>query len=253
MKTLRAALLFACAVAPALPAAELAAAAAQYTQEETAPLPPPAPSVLPRKVWTRIELADGRVLEQARANTADSLTVTFLHVGGITKVDRRILPAELAEVFPFDAARAGREAREQAAARAASAQAQARHEEDLRRRGETLEAVRIATPAPAPRAIPAAPDAKEIETAVRLRARRYFENEKRTGSGATLVFSLLTDLEEPKPVSGWDHRWEVEGVASYKVYDSLGWGSFSSRTRKFRALVEAPPGKDPKIVGFDER
>lgn len=238
-----------------LPAAELASAADQYTLEGAVPPapvpPPPAPRVLPRTVWPRVELADGRVLEKARANIADSLTVTFLHAGGITKVDRRLLPPELAAVFPFDPDAAGREAREQAAERAASAQAQARRDTQTARRNESVlpRDTRIVTPSPAP----ALPDTAAMEAAVRLRARRYFENEKRNGSGATLAFDILTELDDPEPVSGWENRWEIKGVASYKVYDSIGWGSFSARTRKFRALVEAPPGKNVKVVSFDER
>lgn len=255
MKLLGSALLACFIAAPSLPAAELASAADQYTQEgavSAAPVaPPPAPLVLPRTVWPRIELADGRVLEKARANTVDALTVTFLHSGGATKVDRRLLPPELAAVFPFDPYTAGREAREQAAERAASARAQARREEKVAQRSDdsASRASRIVTPSPAP----AQPDPSTIEAAVRLRARRYFENEKRNGSGATLAFDIITELDDPEPVSGWENRWEIKGVASYKVYDSIGWGSFSARTRKFRALVETPPGKNVKVVSFDER
>jgi hypothetical protein len=208
---------------------------------------------LPKTVWPKIELTDGRVLQQARVTSTDPLSVTFSHREGITKVDRRLLPSELASLFPFDAAEAGRAAQKQAAERAASAEEQQRREQETKRSAarasKSASATRkpIATPSP----VGVAPD--QLSAAVRARAQRYFEDEKRTGSGATLVFSVNTELEDPEPVSGWADRWEIEGVASYKVYDSVGWGSFSSRTRKFRALVEAPPGKTPKVVSFDER
>ena len=61
-------------------------------------------------------------------------------------------------------------------------------------------------------------------------------------------------LEEPVEVAGWTNRWRVDGVASYKVYDSIGWGSFSSRSRRhFEVTVEAEPGKRPKVLDFSER
>jgi hypothetical protein len=219
------------------------------------PAPPPLPQPLPKTVWPSVELTDGRVFQQARVTSADPLSVTFAHREGITKVDRRLLPAELASVFPFDADEAGRAAQKQAAERAASAEEQKRREKETKRSAAqassevapTTRQRSVATPS----STAATPD--QLGAVVRARAQRYFEDEKRTGSGATLVFSINTELEDPEPVSGWADRWEIEGVASYKVYDSVGWGSFSSRTRKFRALVEAPPGKTPKVVSFDER
>jgi hypothetical protein len=233
----------------------LLAAPASGAEPPPAPAPPPLPQPLPKTVWPSIELTDGRVFQQARATSADPLSVTFAHREGITKVDRRLLPAELASVFPFDAAEAGRAAQKQAAERAASAEEQKTREEEAKRSAaRSAKAASAATrKRPAATTSPAAATPNQLCAAVRARAQRYFEDEKRTGSGATLVFSVNTELEDPEPVSGWADRWEIEGVASYKVYDSVGWGSFSSRTRKFRALVEAPPGKTPKVVGLDER
>jgi|GEM_PF-3865481 hypothetical protein len=252
MKSLGA-LLFAISLAGSGVAAEVAPAPSQHDGEPPAlPEPPPPPRTLPRTVWPNIELGDGRRLEAARALNADALSVTFAHSDGITKVDRRLLPEELATVFPFDPAEAARLARVQAAERIASAEEQRRVAAEKRHEprrvsasDESISSVQTSAAAP--------PSAETLRAVVRTRAKRHFENEKRTGSGATLVFSLATELEDPEPVSGWPYRWEIEGIASYKVYDSLGWGSFSARTQKFRALVEAPPGKTPKVVSFDER
>lgn len=245
MRSRRLACLLPC-LAALLSAAEPAAPAED-------PPAPPAPRILPRTTWERVELRDGRVLESARAAGADARSVTFAHTGGLTKVDKRLLPAELAERFPFDSREAGREARAQAAERAASAAAQARRERETAR-SVRIEARARAAPAPAVTPAPLAPPSPAaIEAAVEARAKRYYETEKRVGSGATLVFGLVSDLEEPTPVSGWPDRWEVKGVAAYRIYDSVGWGSFSARTRRFRALVEAPPGKRPVVVEFDER
>lgn len=218
------------------------------------PPPPPAPRILPRTTWERVELGDGRVLEKARATGTDARSVTFAHAGGLTKVDKRLLPPELAELFPFDAREAGQEARVQAAERAASLEAQTRRERETAARANRAEArTRAAAPAVATPPPPAPPSPAAIEAAVAARAKRYYETEKRVGSGSTLVFGLVSDLEEPTPVSGWPNRWEVRGVAAYRIYDSVGWGSFSARTQRFRALVEAQPGKRPVIVSFDER
>ncbi len=216
---------------------------------------PPGPRLLPRETWPRLELLDGRVLREARASAEDARSVTFAHAEGLTQVDKRLLPEHLAEVFAFDPQAAAREARAQAAQRAAaSAYTRARREAPPPRpaRAETP----AATPAPATPAPPPSVDPRtleEIERAVQARARRYFEAEKRLGSGATLVFGLVSELEEPEPVSGWLHRWEVRGVAAFRIYDSIGRGSFSARTQQFRALVEARPGQRARVLHFEER
>ncbi len=240
--------LFACGALASEPDSKSSPAASE------SPAPPPLPPTLPKTVWPRIELSDGRVLEQARAKGADAISITFLHTQGITKVDRRLLPPELVAVFPFDAEAAGREARKQSEERVASAKAQAKVEEKAAKQARTAANRKASAPrASANDDLQAERNLRAITTEVKLQARQYFENEKRTGSGATLVFDLTTKLEDPEPVSGWTDRWEVRGVAGYKVYDSVGWGSFSARTKKFRALVECPAGKSPKIVSFDER
>lgn len=215
----------------------------------------PAVAVLPRTVWAKIVLRDGRELERARANAQDAATVTFLHAGGISKVDKRLLPEELAAVFPFDASAAAEEATEKRrAAQVAAATNRIRMEEAAR--SEALREEKRAT-AGKVAAARAETQAASTDAAVRLattrRARTYFENEKRTGSGATLVFGVECDLDDPVELTGWTDRWEIAGTATYKVYDSIGWGSFSTRKKKFRAFVEAPPGKTAKVVDFEER
>lgn len=216
------------------------------------PAPPPPPRILPRTTWERVELRDGRVFEKARVTSSDARSVTFAHAGGLAKVDKRLLPADLAAQFPFDAREAALEARTQAVERGAAVEAQRRREREdrLQARSDASERARSASVVAPP---PAPPSPAAIEAVVEARARRYYETEKRVGSGSTLIFGLVSDLEEPTPVSGWPDRWEVRGVAAYRIYDSVGWGSFSARTQRFRALVEAPPGKRPTVVSFDER
>ena len=229
--------------------AERAAQAAQAATDAQAATE--APRILPRKVWDRLELLDGRVLDKARANAEDAATVTFLHSGGVVKVDKRLLPAELAELFPYDADAAARQAREAARERAETAKNQAKREERaaVERTSRTLNTQHFTGTGQKS----APPSLISIEQAAQARARAYFENEKRTGSGATLVFSFDSEVDVPVEVAGWSNRWEVKGTARYKVYDSVGWGSFSSRSKKFRAQVDAPPGGKPKVVSFEER
>ena len=230
---------------------EIAPASAQYRLDGTTPAASAKPAeaaLFSRKIWPKVELADGRVFEKVRVTAEDGATVTLMHSGGIAKVDKRALPEELAAQHPYVAGSA-QVAADQAATRRQAA-------------AETPPPVKK-IPAPTrPRPITPAPDpnphystglTEDIERAVRARARRYFQTEKRIGSGQTLAFSVLSEMSEPKEVPGWANRWEVSGTAGYRVYESVGWGSFSTRTTKFHAIVETPPGKKIVVTSFEER
>lgn len=240
-------------------ATDIAPASFQYSAGTPVPAPapvptpiaPPAttvPALLSPKIWASVALADGRVFERVRVSAEDGATVTLMHARGIAKVDKRALPAELAEIHPYDASAAQFEAQQTAARRQADAAAKI-----AASRASVISPARPHHPAPASANQPATVSTAAIEQAVKTRARRYFETEKRLGSGQTLAFHVLTDLSEPREVSGWANRWEVTGTAGYKVYESVGWGSFSRRSTKFSAIVEAPPGKPIVVVSFDER
>jgi hypothetical protein len=238
-------------------AADIAPASDQYSREQRSTVVPPsgsAPVLFSRTVWPRVELSDGRVLERVRVSSEDGASVTLIHAGGIAKVDKRALPPELAAVHPY----AGGSSRQPSpsvpatpAPPAPATPGTPNNEPGARR------AVPVPTPGPMPGTSSAETQAEvlaaKIEVAVTQRARQYYEHEKRVGSGQTLSFGLMTDLSEPKEVPGWSHRWEVTGTAGYKVYDSVGWGSFSTRKSKFTAVVETPPGKRPVVVSFEER
>lgn len=245
------------ASASVLKADEPAAGGAAKKPADLVSFEAPTPKILPRTVFPRIELADGRVLENARANAEDASTVTFLHRSGISKIDKRLLPEDIAAVFPFDSAAAAEQAEAAAAQRDQSRARQAEREDELRRREARRQEAQLAVAERQADAKPSAPPAAspaEIEEVAAARARQYFEDEKRTGSGQTLVFGVKLRLEEPVEIAGWTNRWRVDGEASYKVYDSIGWGSFSSRSRRrFDVTVEAVPGKRPKVIDFTER
>lgn len=210
-----------------------------------------APVMFSRTVWPRVELSDGRVLERVRVSSEDGTTVTLVHAGGIAKVDKRALPPELVALHPYSPD----------ASRNRSAPSTVTTPAPAPTAPDATDPTRRVVPVPTPGPMPGAPQtntqaeilAAKIEVAVTQRARQYYEHEKRVGSGQTLSFGLMTDLSEPKEVTGWSHRWEVTGTAGYKVYDSVGWGSFSSRKSKFTAIVETPPGKRPVVVSFEER
>lgn len=242
---------------PATPPPAIAAPAPVTEIAPASPQPvvaaPPAPNhaapvLLSRTIWPSVELADGRVLERVRVSAEDGATVTLMHSGGIAKVDKRTLPKELAAAHPYDAG-AAQLADEQAAARRKAAAVAPTTSFDT----SSPAAVRKLKPAPAPEPQPETVSSYAIEAAVNTRARRYFETEKRLGSGQTLVFQVLTNLSEPREVPGWSNRWEVTGTAGYKVYNSIGWGSFSKRSTKFIAIVEGQPGKKIVVVSFEER
>ena len=257
-------------------AEELAPASSQYLQEgqtkaiQTPPpaSPParsPAPKLFSRKIWPKVELSDGRILEKARVTAESASTVTLTHSMGMTKVDKRALPEAMAVEYPYDEAgaeaealqaeeqkRKGAEAAEIAAEQAAKrAQKQqdyldrnAKFDPNLRRLKKAKEDPTVAEPH--------GPEA--IDAAVREKALAYFESEKRTGSGSTLVFTVFLETDEPTEIAGWPNQWAVTGTASYKVYDSYGGGAFSNRSgKKFRATVEAVPGKKIKVLKFEER
>lgn len=229
-------------------------------------LPPPAPEqepalaplvLLPRTEWPRIELADGRVLENARAVSQDAANVVFAHGGGITKIDKRLLPAALAELFPLDRRAAAIERKQAEATRAFALREMRDREEAARRRAEIERERTSHVLSPVQRewaksnARPVATQ-REVELAAKDHARRYFENEKKTGSGSNLVFDFNATLESVEEVPGWSNRWSVEGAAYYKVYDSKGT-AFSGRSKKFAAYVQADEKGGLKVEDFTER
>lgn len=252
-------------------AAEIAPASSQYDQQGTVPVAPTittapaAPVMFSRKIWPRVELADGRVLELVRVSAEDGTTVTLIHSGGIAKVDKRALPEELAKLHPYDLTsdRPAAPARPVVVVRtppvyqapqssSSGTMRIIRPDMDVPITQTTQMARPVPAPAsPAPTATNTLTDA--IEAAVKARARRYFETEKKNGSGHTLTFGMVSELSEPREIPGWSNQWEVKGVAGYKVYDSVGWGSFKPYSTNFTAVVDTTPGKRITVLRFDER
>jgi hypothetical protein len=89
----------------------------------------------PPPIIERIELTDGRVLEQAQILGDTAYTVTVRHGSRVEKIDKAILPEELRRQWPVSANRAAAEKRE--------AEKLAKQQEAARRKAERIrEAVR---------------------------------------------------------------------------------------------------------------
>ncbi|MCR6654903.1 MAG: hypothetical protein NVV63_03595 [Opitutus sp.] len=97
------------------------------------------------------------------------------------------------------------------------------------------------------------PPVQLIHSTARRRAETYCETQRKAGSGSTLVFDTRVDfIGEPREVPGWTGRYEVAGEVSFKYYDSIWGGSFSSDHLYFTAQVEVN-GRAAKIVDFTPR
>lgn len=135
-----------------------------------------------RPVIERVELTDGRVLEQAQILGDSAHTVTIRHGSRVEKIEKKLLPPPLAAQWPVDLARAAREesdARQAAARRAKDLEQAARLAERVRQENirEAAESARRNAHLDAERAKKAADDAKlaadqrAVLDQLRLRAR----------------------------------------------------------------------------------
>jgi hypothetical protein len=85
--------------------------------------------------------------------------------------------------------------------------------------------------------------------AARARATTYFRYEFQIGSNSISVTSLDFELSTPKPVPGWEGRYESQGKAFIEYYDSKG-RSVQRSTSTFEVITEQKPGEDLTVVEF---
>lgn len=85
--------------------------------------------------------------------------------------------------------------------------------------------------------------------AAQTRATNYFRYEFQIGSNSITVTSLNFEFGTPKPVAGWDGRYETQGKAFLEFYDSKG-GSFQRTTSTFEVITEEKPGEEMTVVEF---
>lgn len=80
-----------------------------------------------------LALSDGRVFKDFRVVSQTAMTVLVRHAGGLAKVDKKLLPAEVLARYPIDEKGAAEEA-------AANARGKAEYEEQLKRAAEQARA-----------------------------------------------------------------------------------------------------------------
>lgn len=204
-----------------------------------------------------LKLADGRVFTEWTITGETASAVFVKYKGGGAKIAKKLLPPDVLAKYPIDddaikaeqaalakAERAGNERKamveaarardeeQRKATRATREQAVAAAVEAKRTEIAIARSVAAETPA---RAL--GDDPERLYALVRARAKRYYEAERRNGSGATLLFGINYEFDEPRPVPGWTERFEITGVAHYQFYDSVWGGSFSSHVGYFSAVI----------------
>lgn len=81
-------------------------------------------------------------------------------------------------------------------------------------------------------------ESERIQRALKPKIDHFYKAKRNTGSGATLVFEVDVDYEEPRQIPGWAGRYEVKGQVMFQYYDSVWGGSFSRGTGTFTAEVK---------------
>ncbi len=190
-----------------------------------------------------IRLADGRTFEQARVVSASPGRVCIRHAGGLTQVERGLLPADLAERYPADEQAVAAEDAKRAADAERKAERDARAAEEFRR-WERLTPPDTSPPAPSP---------ELIRDTAEDYARSYFQNKYRSGANDAVTVRVMVETEAPREMSGWADQWRVGGEASFTQYRSYGWGTYQRESRRFEAVVHAPAGVRPRVTDFTLR
>ncbi len=205
--------------------------------------------------FSRLDLRDGRKLKDVVVKSYDAKSEKLLLVasGKAMTVPIALLPAPLNEQLKAAAPRSGESVSTTTRPPMATAADQY----------GSSNAIVIPTPAPpvGPRAPSApspapAPDPALVparlaqhQAVARAHAQRYFRYEYQIGSNSISVTALDLDLSTPKPVPGWDGRYETQGKAFLEFYDSKG-GSFQRATSTFEITTGERPGEDLKVIEF---
>lgn len=215
-----------------------------------------------------LKLGDGRQLPEWSIVAQTPGTVTVKYRGGVAKVPKPLLPADLLAKYPVEEEAAKVEAAENAeAARAYQEQVAAIEAKKEREHAERL--ARIAEKAAVrgsaggshqgqtvvvvnPAAKPALSQEEKIEKSVRERADRFFRYDYQAGSGYLYVIETsVSDLEiTPKP--GWMFEFTVTGKGYLQYYDSVPHGQFKRDQREFIAEVNTK-GANPRVTSFRQK
>lgn len=206
-----------------------------------------------------LTLSDGRVLTNYRILSETATTVVIRHQQGLSKVEKRLLPAKVLGQYPIDSAGAAAEAAEVARGKAAYA---AQVAAERIRRVSDLAASRTPSgqvpPAPSPETAAETSRQQDEErtreakdraqmalmtTKAKDFADHFFRYDYLAGLNGVVVSRLDLELENPTPVTGWPDRFALEGNCALEYYDSFRVGYNKKRAGAFRVLVESKEGQ----------
>lgn len=86
-----------------------------------------------------------------------------------------------------------------------------------------------------------------VAVKAREAALRHLRYKLKTGSGYTTVTDTDLDLNPPEAISGWTHRYRVQGDGYYSYYESVG-GAFHRRSRGIEIVLEASSPQRVKVL-----
>ncbi len=211
-----------------------------------------------------LTLSDGRVLTDYRILSETATTVMIRHKKGLSKVEKRLLPANVLGKHPIDLAGAATEAAEVARGKAEYAAQVAA--EKIRRVSDPAAPRTQSWQVPPARDPETAADTRRQQDEERTRelkgraqmalittkakdfADHFFRYDYLAGLNGAVVSRLDLELENPTPVTGWPNRFAVEGNCALEYYDSFRVGYNKKRAGAFRVLVES---KDGQVKAID--
>jgi hypothetical protein len=207
--------------------------------------------------YDRVELKNGRKLENVAFRTYDTLTGRVGAVAG----EKQALTLRFADLPDEIAARIRERAPVQTEDEVKAEKKEAEEaKSEARRRSRELEQ-RGAEAAKADRDAQRQLDVKRAEAemqrqgraattvaeAAKTLATHYFTYEADRYSSAGYVFGSDVLLEDPEPVPGWTDRWRVRGKIGVQ-YLTRNAGAVGRNFKEFEMLIDAPAKGSPKLV-----
>jgi hypothetical protein len=205
-----------------------------------------------------LTLSSGRSFPKWLIIGESASTVTIRYPGGVAKVDKKLLPANLQAIYKIDPAAVAAEAKSDAEQRAIY-DSQVRSTEERQKEEHEAQVASAAAnaqkDAQAQRASAererraAAQQVAAIKKEAKEYADHYFRYEYLGGVSGAIVERLDVSLREPRDVSGWPGRYAVDGKASLEYYDSAGFSFQKSIASDFTVSLEWKDGQ-ASVVEF---
>jgi len=196
---------------------------------------------------TDLELADGRVLKDAKIISQTPRTVTIGHTEGLISVSKTILPPELRTRYPIDESAARESDLRAAQALKKAAELQRNEIERVARVREQREETAAFNEHVATAKI--ASEATKYELArceVQTRAEAYFNNEYEPVAHANNVNQAKVTISDLHLIEGWDNRWFVSGRCAVTCFQVVKEYPYYSREQ---ILESARLDNENKIKG----